>query len=79
MPQTQMIAAFIAKMTAAETVGGQVLDPGAALQRYTETFALIGWWGGVIGIGLLVASPILRYLAFEGRSTRGSAQTAPAE
>jgi POT family proton-dependent oligopeptide transporter len=64
----QMIAAFIAKMTAQETVGGQVLDPHAALMTYVQVFKLIGFWGAAIGAGLLVLSPILGLLAMERKS-----------
>ena len=64
----QMIAAFIAKMTAQETVGGQVLDPHAALMTYVNVFKLIGFWGAVIGAGLLLLSPIVGLLAMERRA-----------
>src|SRR5262249_53825259 len=72
----QMIAATIAKLTAQETVGGQVLDPHAALLTYVQVFKLIGFWGAAIGAGLLLLSPILGLLAMERRR---SAQEVPAE
>jgi len=59
----QMLAAQIAKLTAQETVGGQVLDPHAALATYVEVFDQIGWYAIWIGVGLGVLSPFLRYLA----------------
>ena len=39
----QALAAQVAKLTAQETVGGQVLDPQAALATYVEVFNNIGW------------------------------------
>jgi POT family proton-dependent oligopeptide transporter len=62
----QMLAAQIAKLTAQETVGGQVLDPHAALATYVEVFNQIGWVAIWIGVGLGVASPFLKYLAHQG-------------
>lgn len=59
----QYLGGFVAQMTATETVAGQVLDPQKALQTYVEVFGQIGMWGVGIGVGLVVLSPILRYLA----------------
>ena len=73
----QRVAAFVAQMTAQETVGGQVLDPAQALKTYVQVFELIGFWGAAIGAGLLVASPLLGLLALEGKRSR--AAEAPAE
>ena len=73
----QSFAAFIAQMTAAETVGGQVLDPGLALKTSIGVFALIGTWGMIIGAGLLVLSPFLGLLAQERKPT--GATEVPAE
>ena len=59
----QALAAQIAKMTAQDTIGGQVLDPHAALATYVKVFNQIGWLAIWIGVGLAVASPFLNYLA----------------
>lgn len=59
----QALAAVVAQETAQETVGGQVLDPHAALATYVEVFNRIGWYAIWIGVGLGIASPFLRYLA----------------
>jgi proton-dependent oligopeptide transporter, POT family len=59
----QALAAQIAKLTAQETVGGQVLDPQAALQTYVQVFNQVGWWSIWIGVGLGVISPLLAKLA----------------
>ena len=61
----QALAAQIAKLTAAETVGGQVLDPHAALARYVEVFTSIGWWAVGLGVALGIASPFLKKLAHQ--------------
>jgi POT family proton-dependent oligopeptide transporter len=54
------LAGEIAKMTASETVGGVVVDPGAALVRYGEVFNTIGWASVITGGVLLLCSPILK-------------------
>jgi POT family proton-dependent oligopeptide transporter len=60
----QWLAGLIAQQTAAETVGGQVLDPGKALETYVRVFKEIGTWGALIGVGLIVLSPFLKRLRF---------------
>jgi POT family proton-dependent oligopeptide transporter len=62
----QALGAQIAKLTAAETVGGQVLDPGAALRTYVEVFQMLGWGAVGLGVALGVASIWLRKLAHKG-------------
>src|SRR5580704_7631482 len=57
----QYLAGLIAKTTAAETVGGQVLDPGKALATYAHTFLAIGAWGVGAGLIFLVLSPWLKH------------------
>jgi POT family proton-dependent oligopeptide transporter len=61
----QALAAQVAKLTAQETVGGQVLDPHAALATYVRVFDQIGWIAIWIGVGLGVLSPFLKYLAHQ--------------
>lgn len=46
----QYLASEIAALTATETVGGKVLDAGAALKSSLDIFNLIGWWG--VGLGV---------------------------
>jgi POT family proton-dependent oligopeptide transporter len=57
------LAGLIARLTSAETVGGQVLDPEAALATYAEVFMMIGTWAVVAGLALALASPWLKKLA----------------
>jgi proton-dependent oligopeptide transporter, POT family len=59
----QYLGGFVAQLAAVETVAGQVLDPGAALQTYVGVFGQLGWWTIGIGIALGLASPILKKLA----------------
>ncbi|MDB5440663.1 MAG: peptide transporter [Caulobacteraceae bacterium] len=56
----QWIGGQIAKLTASETVGGQVLDPEAALHTYARVFRDIGLWGIGAGILMLALSPWLK-------------------
>lgn len=64
----QYLGGFVAQMTATETVAGQVLDPEKALATYAAVFGQIGIWGIGIGLGLIVLSPILRYLAHDRKN-----------
>jgi POT family proton-dependent oligopeptide transporter len=56
----QYLAAVIARLTAQETVAGQVLDPAAALRNYTHVFGLIGLGGAGAGVVFLALSPWLK-------------------
>ncbi|MDX2276352.1 MAG: oligopeptide:H+ symporter [Hyphomonadaceae bacterium] len=71
----QMLAAQVAKLTAQETVGGQVLDPQAALATYVQVFNQIGWAAIAIGVLLGIASPLLNKLAHQRPSEFGGDQT----
>lgn len=53
-------AGFIAQATSSETVAGVVTDPAQALANYSSIFGTIGWTGVVVGVILLVFSPILK-------------------
>jgi POT family proton-dependent oligopeptide transporter len=61
----QWLAGLIARTTAAETVGGEVLDPAAALATYVHTFLWIGVWGAAAGVLLIAISPWLKGWAHE--------------
>ena len=65
------IGGFIAGLMATETVGGQVLDPGAALAKSLAVFNWIGGIAMVIGLVFLALSPILK------RWSHGSDETHP--
>lgn len=70
----QALAAQIAKLTAQETVGGQVLDPQAALATYVEVFEQIGWGAIAIGVVMAALSPLLQRLAHPVALTGAPAQ-----
>ena len=72
----QFAGGIVAQMTASETVAGQVLDPGKALETYVGVFKFIGMWGGGIGLGLIVLSPLLRYLAHDKEERAAKVQAA---
>jgi POT family proton-dependent oligopeptide transporter len=79
----QALGAQIAKFTAAETVGGQVLDPAAALETYVAVFQQLGWGAAGLGAVMGLASPWLKKLAHTGASgvaePRQGAGATPAE
>jgi POT family proton-dependent oligopeptide transporter len=56
----QYLAAVIARLTAQETVAGQVLDPRAALHTYVHVFSVIGIGGAAAGLVFIAASPWLK-------------------
>jgi POT family proton-dependent oligopeptide transporter len=64
------LAGRIAQLTAADTVGGQVLDAGKALTTYVHVFGMIGLWGLGAGVLMLVASPWLKRLAHGASDVR---------
>ncbi|NWE51564.1 peptide MFS transporter [Brevundimonas sp. P7753] len=53
-------AGFIAQATSTATVAGVVTSPELALQTYGSIFGTIGWTGVVVGVVLLVLSPLLK-------------------
>lgn len=67
----QMLGAQIAKRTAAQTLGGQVLDPQKALATYVSVFQTIGWSSVGIGVALGVASFWLSKLAHRDHAPIG--------
>jgi POT family proton-dependent oligopeptide transporter len=56
----QYLGGLVARMTAQETVAGQVVDPAAALATYVHVFAMIGAWGAGAGVVMLALSPLLK-------------------
>ena len=64
------LAGRIAQLTAADTIGGQVLDAGKALGTYVHVFSMIGLWGLGAGVVMLIASPWLKRLAHGASDVR---------
>jgi POT family proton-dependent oligopeptide transporter len=56
----QFIGGIIASGAGTATVGGQVLDPHAALMTSLDTFQKIGWAGVGVGVGFLVLAPFIK-------------------
>lgn len=56
----QFLGGFIAGWAGTETVGGQVLDPKAALDTSLGVFQMLGWWGIGFGIFFIALSPIAK-------------------
>jgi len=54
------LAGLVAQATSGDTVGGVVVDPAAQLASYREVFSDIGWAGVIVGVVLLVLSPLLK-------------------
>jgi len=73
----QVLAAKIAQATAAETIGGQVLDAGKSLSTYVHVFTLIGAWGIGAGVLFLVLSPFLKKWAHGASDTNPEPPLAP--
>ncbi len=56
----QYVGGWIAGLAGTETVGGQVLNPGLALQTSLEVFKLLGLWGMGIGVAFVVISHFIK-------------------
>ena len=52
----QYVGGWIAGLAGTETVGGQVLDPAAALRSSVEVFRMLGYWGLGAGVVFIVLS-----------------------
>ena len=72
------LAGRIAQLTAAETIGGQVLDPAKALATYVHVFTQIGMAGLAAGLVFIIASPFLKRLQ-HGASDSNAPSAPPAE
>jgi POT family proton-dependent oligopeptide transporter len=57
---SQWLAAKVAQLTAADTVGGQVLDPAKSLATYNHVFVGLGLFGLGAGVVMLILSPWLK-------------------
>jgi POT family proton-dependent oligopeptide transporter len=59
----QYVGGWIAGLAGTETVGGQVLDPGAALATSLEVFGTLGWVGVGIGVAFMLVSFVIKHWA----------------
>lgn len=69
----QYVGGIIAGMAGTHTVGGQVLDPGAALASSVKVFGQLGWWGVGIGAVFIVLSFFIKGWSHDAGGS-GSAQ-----
>ncbi len=60
----QFLGGQITKMTAAFTIGGEVVDPGAALHTTLNVFSQVGLWTIGFGVALFVLSFFIKNWAF---------------
>ena len=67
----QFIGGFVARLAGTETVGGQVLDPQAALHTSIGVFQKIGWIGAGFGVLFLVLAPFIKRWAHGADDTTG--------
>lgn len=56
------LASVIAAQTGAETLGGQLTDPDAAMAGYANVYSQVGMWAMAIALGMLVLSPVIKWL-----------------
>jgi POT family proton-dependent oligopeptide transporter len=61
----QYVGGAVAAMAGTETVGGQVLDPAAALAASVRVFDMLGWWGVGSGLAFILLSFAVRRWAHE--------------
>ncbi|MBI1406296.1 MAG: MFS transporter [Caulobacter sp.] len=59
----QFVGGWIAGFAGTETVGGQVLDPAAALAASLDVFGKLGWAGVAIGAFFIVISFFIKHWA----------------
>ena len=56
----QYVGGIVAGMAGTETIGGEVLDPHAALLSSLHVFRMLSYWGIGAGIAFAAASPLLK-------------------
>lgn len=54
------VSGTIAAMTGSDTIGGEVVDPAAALAAYTSVYSSAGWYAIGAGMLALIIAPLLR-------------------
>jgi POT family proton-dependent oligopeptide transporter len=57
----QYVGGFIAGLAGSETIGGQVLDPAAALATSLGVFKQLGLWGIGLGLAMIVLSRFIKH------------------
>ena len=73
----QFVGGLIAGAMGAETVGGQVLDPAAALATSMDGFNKLGWAGVGVGVVFVVLSFFIKHWAHGANTPEGHARPEP--
>jgi POT family proton-dependent oligopeptide transporter len=55
------VSGTIAAMTGSDTVGGEIVDPAAALQTYMDVYETAGLYSIAAGLLALVIVPIIKH------------------
>lgn len=71
------IGGQIAARAGTETVGGQVLDPQAALSSSIASFNMLGWWGVGLGVVFIAGSFFIKQWAHGVNDPRASGEHEP--
>ena len=67
----QFVGGWIAGLAGAETGGGQVLDPGAALATSLDVFGKLGWVGVGVGVFFVLISFLIKHWAHGANDAGG--------
>jgi len=73
----QYVGGIIAGMAGTETLGGQVLDPAAALASSLKVFNMLGWWGLGFGVAFIALSFLIKGWAHGADDHAPAAQPEP--
>jgi len=73
----QFVGGKIAGLMGAETVGGQVLDPKAALETSLQGFNQLGWAGVACGVVFVVASVFIKHWSNGANDASGHPEPEP--
>ena len=73
----QFVGGLIAGAMGTETVGGQVLDPAAALATSMDGFNKLGWAGVGVGVVFVVLSFFIKHWAHGANTPEGHARPEP--
>ncbi len=57
---SEKVAAELSKIASVDTDGGAIADVGAAIAIYSDYFLKLFWVGVIIGVALLIISPLLK-------------------
>ena len=55
------VSGQIAAMTGSDTIGGEVVDAGAALANYVEVYSTAGWYSIGFGVLAMLLAPVLKH------------------